>query len=206
MKNILLLTLVSTLGFSAQPKQTTYMCTFDSYATAKGSFDKGTMKFSIITQDDAGTFTIKRSSGDTQGKTIKGDNGLSFVEISKRGNITTTSMTRLPPLENEQKAVHSQNILLGDKIIASQHYGSCQFVSPEQTKKRHISISKIRRHEIYQKLNVEAALRTMTKQDAKYVYAALSGVFPSRQEMEADLSIEGMTIISKIMDEMMNVR
>jgi len=206
MKNILLLALVSTLGFSAQHKQTTYMCAFDSYATAKGSYDKGTMKFTIITHDNDSTFTIKRSGGSTQGKITKGDKGLSFIEISERGNITTTSMTMLPPRENDQKAVHSQNILVGGKIIASQHYGSCRFVDPAQTKKRHITISKIRRHEIYQKLDVEAALRTLPKQDAKYVYDALSGVFPSRQEMEADLSIEGMIIVSKIMDEMMKVK
>ncbi|RLA69826.1 MAG: hypothetical protein DRG09_04840 [Epsilonproteobacteria bacterium] len=206
MKNILLLALVSTLGFSAQQKQTTYMCAFNAYATAKGSFDKGTMKFTIIMHDNDGTFTIKRSSGSTQGKIIKGDKGVSFVEISERGNITTTSMTILPPREKEQKAVHSQNILVGGKIMASQHYGSCQFVNPAQTKKRHITISKIRRHEIYQKLNIEAALRTLPKEDTRYVYDALSGVFPSRQEMEADLSIEGMIIVSQIMDEMMKVK
>ena len=206
MKNILLLALLGTLGFGAQHKQTTYMCTFTSYATPKGSFAKDTMKFTIITHDDDATFTIKRSSGSTKGNIIKGDKGLSFVEISERGNITTTSMTMLPPRENEQKAVHSQNILVGGKLMASQHYGSCQFVDPAQTKKRHITISKIRRHEIYQKLNIEAALRTLPKQDAKYVYDALSGVFPSRQEMEADLSIEGMIIVSKIMDEMMRVK
>ena len=206
MKNILLLALVSTLGFSAQNKQTTYMCAFPSYATDKGFFDKGTMKFTIIIHNNDNTFTIKRSSGSTKGKSIEGDKGLSFMEISKRGNITTTSMTILPPREKEQKAVHSQNILVGGKIIASQHYGSCRFVDPAQTKKRNISISKIRRHEIYQKLNIEAALRTLPKQDVQYVYDALSGVFPSRQEMEADLSIEGMIIVSKIMDEMMKVK
>ena len=206
MKNILLLALVSTLGFSAQHKQTTYMCAFTSYATAKGFFDNDTMKFTIIIHDKDGTVSIKRSSGSTQGKIIKGDKGLSFVEVSERGNITTTSMTTLPPREKEQKAVHSQNILLGGKIMASQHYGSCKFVDPAQTKKRRITVSKIRRHEIYQKLNIEAALKTLPKQDAKYVYDALSGVFPSRQEMESDLSIEGMIIVSKIMNELMKVK
>jgi len=206
MKNIMLLVLLSSLGFSAQNKQTIYMCTFTSYATAKGSFAKDGMKFTIITHDHNGTFTIKRNSGSTRGNIINGDKGISFVEVSKRGNITTTSMTRVPPREKEQKAVHSQNILVGGKLLASQHYGSCQFVDPMQTRKRQINISKIRRHEIYQKLNIEAALRTLPKQDARYVYDALSGVFPSRQEMEADLSIEGMIIVSKIMDEMMKVK
>ena len=206
MKKILLLALLSTLGLSAQNQPTTYMCAFTSYATDKGSFSKGTMKFTLIINNNAGTFTIKRSTGSTQGKTIKADKGLSFIEISERGNITTTSITTLPPRDKEQKAVHSQNILVGGKIIASQHYGSCRFIDPSQTKKRQIKISKIRRHEIYQKLNVEAALRTLTKVDAKYVYDALSGIFPSKQEMESDLSIEGMIIVSKIMEEMMKVR
>lgn len=206
MKNIVLLVLLSALGFSAQNKQTTYMCTFTSYATPKGSFAKDTMKFTLITHDNNNTFTIKRSTGSTHGNIIKGDKGLSFIEISKRGNITTTSMTKVPPREKEQKAVHSQNILVGGKLMASQHYGKCQFVDPAQTKKRRITISKIRRHEIYQKLNIEAELRKLPKQDAKYVYDALSGVFPSRQEMEADLSIEGMILVSKIMDEMMKVK
>jgi len=206
MKNIILFTLMITVGSYAQNKERTYMCNFTSYASAKGSFKKDGLKFTLITHDNNGTFTIKRSTDVSQGKMIKADKGISFIEISKRGNITTTSMTLLPPLESEQKAVHSQNILLGGKLIASQHYGTCQYVDPMQTKKRRISVSKIRRHEIYQKLNIEAALRTLPKKDAKYVFDALSGVFPSRQEMEADLSIEGMIIVSQIMEEMMKVK
>ena len=206
MKNIILFALMITVGSYAQNKERTYMCNFTSYASAKGSFNKDGLKFTLITHDNNGTFTIKRSTDTTQGKMIKADKGISFIEVSKRGNITTTSMTQLPPLESEQKAVHSQNILLGGKLIASQHYGTCQYVDPMQTKKRKITVSKIRRHEIYQKLNIEAALRTLSKKDAKYVFDALSGVFPSRQEMESDLSIEGMIIVSQIMEEMMKVK
>ncbi|HIQ47601.1 MAG TPA: hypothetical protein EYH57_08275 [Sulfurovum sp.] len=206
MKNIILFALMITVGSYAQNKERTYMCNFTSYASAKGSFKKDGLKFTLITHDNNGTFTIKRSTDTTQGKMIKADKGISFIEVSKRGNITTTSMTQLPPLESEQKAVHSQNILLGGKLIASQHYGTCQYVDPMQTKKRKITVSKIRRHEIYQKLNIEAALRTLSKKDAKYVFDALSGVFPSRQEMESDLSIEGMIIVSQIMEEMMKVK
>ena len=206
MKNIILFALMITVGSYAQNKERTYMCNFTSYASAKGSFNKDELKFTLITHDNNGTFTIKRSTDTAQGKMIKADKGVSFIEVSKRGNITTTSMTQLPPLESEQKAVHSQNILLGGKLIASQHYGTCQYVDPMQTKKRKITVSKIRRHEIYQKLNIEAALRTLSKKDAKYVFDALSGVFPSRQEMESDLSIEGMIIVSQIMEEMMKVK
>jgi len=202
----MLLILVGTLSLYAQNKNTTYICTFSSYATEKGSYSKDGLKFTIIMHKQDGTFSIKRAKETAKGKMIKGDNGVSFVEVSKRGNITSTSMTLLPPLENDQKAVHSQNILVGGKLLASQHYGSCQFVDPAQTKKRKINVSKIRRHEIYQKLNIESALRTLPKQDAQYVYDALSGIFPSRQEMEADLSIEGMIIVSKIMEEMMKVK
>lgn len=198
--------LLASLGLHAQTQQNTYMCTFTSYATAKGSFDKDGMKLTLISHDNNGTFTIKRSNDISQGKMIKGDKGISFIEISKRGNITTTTMTLLPPLENEQKAAHSQNILIGGKLMASQYYGSCRYVDPMQTKKRQISVSKIRRYEIYQKLNIESVLRTLPKKDAKYVYDALSGTFPSRQEMESDLSIEGMIIVSKIMEEMMRVK
>jgi hypothetical protein len=203
MKKIILLALLSTLGFCTE---NTYICKFTSYATPKGSFKEKDMKFKIITNDNNGTFTMQRGSDTTHGKIIKGTKGLSFAEVSDRGNITITSMTTIPPFENEQQAVHSQNILTGGKILASQHYGTCQLVDPSQTKKRHITISKIRRHEIYQKLNIEAALRTLPKTDEKYVYDALSGIFPSRQEMEEDLSIEGMIIVSKIMDEMMKVK
>ena len=202
----MLLVLLSTLGFSAQGQKSTYMCAFPSYATPKGYFDKGTMKFTVITNDNNGTFTIKRKNDRTHGKIIKGDKGISLVEVSKRGNITTTSISMISPRKTEKKAVHSQNILVGGKILASQHYGICRFIDPSQTKKRQIKVSKIRRHEIYQKLKIESALRTLTKQDTKYVFDALSGVFPSKQEMEADLSIEGMILVSKIMEEMMKVK
>lgn len=206
MKKIVLFVLLSSLGFSSQSQEATYMCAFPSYATAKGSFKKGTMKFTIITNDHNGTFTIKRKNDHSQGKIIKGDKGLSFIEVSERGNITTTSMTMISSRDKEHQAVHSQNILVGGKLLASQHYGICRFIDPSQTKKRTIKISKIRRHEIYQKLNIEAALRTLPKEDARYVFDALSGVFPSKQEMESDLSIDGMIIVSKIMNEMMRVK
>jgi len=203
MKYTLLFTL---LTLSVWGTENSYRCTFDAYATPKGFFDKSPIKFTITTNDSNATFKIKRESGTTQGRLITANRGVALLEISKRGNITLTSMTTFSPIATPQKAVHTQNIFLGEKMVTTQHYGTCQYIDPAHTKKRHLSISKIKRHEIYQRLNLDTKLRTLSKSDARYVYDALSGVFPSRQEMESDMSIEGMILISKIMEEIMKIR
>ncbi len=203
MKNVLLLVLFSVFGFANENKHTTFSCEFTTYATVKGSFRDDVMKFTIVTNDNNGTFTMKKNNGVSQGKTIRGDKGLSFIEVTELGNITTTTMASLPPVEDEQKAVHSKNMLVGGKLLASQYYGTCQRVDEILTKKVRFPISKARRHKIYKKLDIERKVKTLPKKDAKYVFEALAGIFPSRKEMEEDMSIEGMILVFSIMEDAM---
>ncbi|MCW8822356.1 MAG: hypothetical protein OQK45_09005 [Sulfurovum sp.] len=201
MKNILFIVLLSVFGLADDDKHTNLACEFASYATAKGSFNDDVMKFTIITNDTNGTFTMKRSNGVfTIGNTIRGDKGLSFLEVSELGNITTTTMAVVPPVEDRQEAVYSMNILVGGKLLARQYYGTCQRLNESQTKKVRFLISKEKRDMIYKKLHIERELKKLSKKDAKIVLSALNGVFPSKIEMEQDMSIEGMILVSKIMD------
>jgi len=201
MKNILLVVLLSLSTFAAEKKQTTYACEFPTYATQKGAYESDPIvRFSIIANDTNGTYTLKGKTGQSRGNIIKGDKGLSFIKVTKLGNITTTTMTNIPPYDKDQNAVHSRNILAGGKLLASQYYGTCHQVDELQTKKVRFEISKEKRDKMYRTLKIKQALKRLPKKDAKYVLDALNGIFPSRLEMEEDMSIEGMILVSKIMD------
>jgi hypothetical protein len=200
MKNVLLVILLSVFGIANENKHTTFSCEFTTYATEKGTYRGDIMRFTIVTNDTNGTYTMKGNNGTSQGNIISGDKGSSFIKVTKRGNITTTTMSRIPPLEEKQKAVHSRNILSGGKLLASQYYGTCQLVDEIQTKKVRFHISKEKRDKMYRKLNIKTKLKSLPKKDATYILAALEGVFPSRLEMEEDMSIEGMILVSRIMD------
>lgn len=201
MKKVLLVVLLSAYGLAADKKQTIYACEFPTYATQKGAFESDpVIRFTIAANDSNGTYTLKGTTGQSKGNIIQGDKGLSFIKVTKLGNITTTTMTKVPPYDKDQLAVHSRNILAGGKLLASQYYGTCHVVDEIQTKKVRFEISKEKREKMYRALNIKKALKRLPKKDAKYVRDALNGIFPSRLEMEEDMSIEGMILVSKIMD------
>ena len=201
MKKVLLVVLFTVYGLGADRKHTTYACEFPTYATQKGTYESDpVVRFTIVANDSNGTYTLKGTTGQSKGNIISGDKGLSFIKVTKLGNITTTTMTKVPPYDKDQMAVHSRNILAGGKLLASQYYGTCHVVDEIQTKKVRFEISKKKREKMYRALNIKKALKRLPKKDAKYVRDALNGIFPSRLEMEEDMSIEGMILVSKIMD------
>lgn len=206
MRNVLLVVLLSVFGVAAKSSYNTFSCVFPAYATEKGTFSDDVVRFTMVTYDEKGKFIRKGSEGEHRGNIIKGDQGSSFVEVSKTGNITTTTMTTVSPLEKEQKAVYSRNILSEGKLLASQYYGSCHLVDKVLTKKVSFPISKSRRLKIIKKLKIEKEIKKLHKKDVKYVMDALDGVFPSRQEMEQDMSIEGMILVGRIMDDAMKAK
>jgi hypothetical protein len=201
MKNIVLVVLLSVFGLAANKKQTTYACEFPTYTTQKGAFKSDpVVRFTIVANDANGTYALKGTRGQSVGNIIKGDKGLSFIKVTKLGNITTTTMTMVPPYDKDQTAVHSRNILAGGKLLASQYHGTCHAVDESQIKKVRFEISEEKRKKMYRVLKIEKALKRLPKKDAKYVNDALNGTFPSRLEMEEDMSIEGMILVSQIMD------
>lgn len=200
MKNVFLMVLVSVFGFAADTKQTTFACEFNTYATEKGTFKGDPVRFTIVSNDTNGTYTLKGTKGQSRGNIIRGDKGLSFIKVTNLGNITTTTITYAPPFDKDQKAVHSRNILTEGKLLASQYYGTCHEVDESQTKKVRFHVSKEKRDRMYKQLNIKKQLRSLPKKDVKYVLDALEGIFPSKLEMEEDMSIEGMILVSKIMD------
>ncbi len=206
MRNILLVVLLSVFGFAGKVKHTTFTCEFTTYATEKGTFSDDVMRFTLVTNDNNNTYIRKGSSDEFRGKIIKGDKGFSFVEVSKRGSITITTMSSLSSGEDEHKTAHSNNRLLDGQLLASQYYGSCHRVEEILTQKLSFPVSTDRRRKIIKKLNVDREIKKLSKKDAKYVMDALRGVFPSRQEMEQDMRIEGMILVGKIMDDAMKAK
>ena len=201
MKNVLLIVVLSVFGLAVEKRQMTYACEFPTYGTQKGAFESDPIvRFTIVANDSNGTYTLKGTTGQSTGNIIKGEKGLSFIKVTKLGNITTTTITNVPPYDKDQSAVHSRNILAGGKLLASQYYGTCHKVDEEQIKKVRFEISKEKRDRMYRTLKIEQALEKLPKKDAKYVRDALNGIFPSRLEMEEDMSIEGMILVSRIMD------
>lgn len=206
MKNILLVVSLSVFGVAAKVKHTTFTCEFTTYATEKGSFSDDVMRFSLVTNDNNSTYLRKGNKEDFRGKIIKGDKGLSFVEVSKRGNITIITMSSLSLGDEDHKTVYSSNRLLDGELLASQYYGTCHKVDEILTQKLSFPVSTDRRRKIIKKLNVDQEIKKLSKKDAKYVMDALRGVFPSRQEMEQDMSIEGMILVGRIMDDAMKAK
>ena len=200
MKNVLLMVLVSVFGFAADTKQTTFACEFTTYATEKGTFKGDPVRFTIVSNDTNGTYTLKGTSGQSRGNIIRGDKGLSFIKVTNLGNITTTTITYVPPFDKEQKAVHSRNILTGGKLLASQYYGTCHEVDEIQTKKVRFHVSKEKRDSMYKQHIIKEKRNSIPKKDAKYVLDALVERFHSKVQMDENMSIEGMILVSKIMD------
>ncbi|MEY3090054.1 MAG: hypothetical protein RL113_370 [Pseudomonadota bacterium] len=199
---VLTLLLATTLFAYNDDLDNTFTCEFTQVATEKGNHTSEPLRFTVVTHDANGTYTLKSNGSSIfMGNTIKGSAGMTFVQVTKMGNITTTTMTQTPPLDGEQKAVHSRNVIVDGKLIASQYYGNCRVVDKVKTNKTHFVISPEKSAEIARNLHLKSALKKLPSQDVKYVEDALRGIFPSRLEMEEDMSIEGMILVSKIMDQ-----
>ncbi|MEY3002679.1 MAG: hypothetical protein RLZZ428_1054 [Pseudomonadota bacterium] len=201
MKYIILALLLSFGLFANSDLDNTFMCEFTKVATEKGSQSSEPLRFTIMTNDTNGTYTLKANDTISTGNIIKAPQGISFVQVTKMGNITTTTMTQISPLDGEQKAAYSRNVILNGALMASQYYGTCKIVDKVKTNKTHFVISPEKSAQIARNLHLKSVLQKLPSKDVKYVEDALKGIFPSRLEMEEDMSIEGMILISKIMDQ-----
>ena len=199
MKKILLIALFSVFGFGNENIHTTFSCEFKHYADKKGSiFTKDSLVFKIITNNNDGTFVMKGNNGSSEGTTIRGNRGLSFIEVTELGNITTTTMVMVEPYGGKQEAAHSRNMLINGKLLASQYYGTCQLVRGSQTKKVKLNISTEMKFQVYKELKIEKRLKGLSLNDKKYILEALEGTMPSREEMKKYMSAKGMLLCGEI--------
>jgi hypothetical protein len=51
---------------------------------------------------------------------IPAEHGLTFVEVTRSGNVMTTTIAR------DGAAVHSRNAIIGETLFPSQYYGTCE--------------------------------------------------------------------------------
>jgi len=195
---VLLIILFGVVGFCSENIHTTFFCEFRNYANQKGSFSDDALDFTIVTNDNNDTFTMKGNNGTSGGTTIRGEKGLSFVEVTETGNIATTTMVISEPYGGKQQAAHSRNMLVNGKLLASQYYGTCQLIRGSQTKKVKLNISTEMKFRVYKELKIEKRLKTLSLNDKKYILEALEGTMPSREEMKKYMSIKGMMLCAEI--------
>jgi hypothetical protein len=169
MKNIVWISgvLFAVVALSGEKGDAIYSCTFPAYATEKGLLHDDVLKFTITTDDYNETHTRTQDNGSATGKIIRAEKGISFIEVSPLGNIATTTIASVPPIEEAQKAVHSKNILREGKLVARQYYGTCRTVDKVLTQKIRFAVSKERQQKIYKELHIETKLKTLPKKDVK---------------------------------------
>ena len=123
-KLLLILVLVafsnlSVAGETADP--TSFTCNFTLSASPDGlEENKKPMTLRFIIDNEAKKSYFIGNNGSSDVITINNQGGgVSFIEITKTGNIMTTTIT------SSRQAVHSRNSnILGD-LVPSQQYGEC---------------------------------------------------------------------------------
>ena len=200
MNKIVFIALLSVFGMGNENIHTKFSCEFYSYANKDGiQATQKPLAFILITNDNNGTFTMKGNNGTSSGTTIRGNKGLSFIEITKTGNITTTTMAVVSPYANKQVATHSRNMLVNGKLLASQYYGTCQLVRGSRTKKVKFNITTELKFKVYKELKIEKRLKKLSLLDKKYILQTLEGTMPSRDEIKKYMTIKGALLCSEIL-------
>ena len=107
-------------SFAAQGETTSYTCEFTLGATPKG-LSKQPKPFELRFVVDAGTKKAYQvgNAGSSEVEIIPNTDGISFVEITRSGNVMVTAITE------SGEAVHSRNGIMFNELIPSQYYGRC---------------------------------------------------------------------------------
>lgn len=81
-----------------------------------------TMRLIFTVDTLSGRAFMEGNNGFTEVELHIGDSAFSFMEKTGAGAVQTTTITR------DGDVVHSRNTVLGQKIVAGQHFGRCQFL------------------------------------------------------------------------------
>lgn len=108
------------VSFSAQGATISYTCEFSLEATPKG-LSKQPKPFELRYVVDTGTKKayLMGNAGSSEVEIIPNTDGISFVEITRSGNVMVTAVTK------SGEAVHSRNGILFKELVPSQFYGKC---------------------------------------------------------------------------------
>jgi hypothetical protein len=107
-------------SFAAQGATTSYTCEFTLEATPKG-LSKQSKPFELRFVVDTGTKKayLMGNAGSSEVEIIPNTDGISFVEITRSGNVMVTAITK------SGQAVHSRNGIMFNELVPSQYYGKC---------------------------------------------------------------------------------
>lgn len=120
MKELVLPLMLSLTPFTTIGATETYVCDYPRYSDIKGAHSsKEKFELTFVVDRSKGTAYAVGSQGSAEVKMLAGNNQLIFIEITGTGNITTTTII------SGGESVHSRNIVIAGKIVASQNYGKC---------------------------------------------------------------------------------
>lgn len=99
---------------------TSYTCSFSVEASPKG-LAKQSKPFELrfVVDSAAQKAYLLGNAGSSEVELIPNTDGVSFVEITRSGNVMVTAITA------EGEAVHSRNGIMFKQLVPSQFYGRC---------------------------------------------------------------------------------
>ena len=116
---IMFLICIISLNSYASPNK--YECIFPNYADEQGEKKSSDFSITFVSDSKNEKYYILGVLGVEE--LIKIDNeagGFSFLEITPSGNLAFTT------IDKSLKAVHSRNMIIGEKLLPSQYYGKCK--------------------------------------------------------------------------------
>lgn len=99
---------------------TSYSCIYPLYSTIDGGPKSPDKEFKLIFIIDGDKSYITGNNAAAEVMLIPSKDKISFIEITKAFNLSTTTIT------NKLDSVHSRNTVIAGEIVASQYYGSCE--------------------------------------------------------------------------------
>jgi len=117
----LVIFLVAFGALSASAAPMSFQCSFTRYADDIGGLRKTDKPFELSYLIDTETEKayIIGNNGSAEVTLISNKSGFSLIEVTPSGNVMVTAISV------STQAVHSRNVIAGDKIIPSQYYGTC---------------------------------------------------------------------------------
>ena len=118
--SLLLICVTLCSPLTALAATTSYTCSFAIEASPKG-LAKQTKPFELRFVVDTTTEKayLLGNAGSSEVELIPNTDGLSFVEITRSGNVMVTAITAAG------EAVHSRNGIMFKELVPSQFYGRC---------------------------------------------------------------------------------
>lgn len=104
----------------AVSENTTFLCEYSLFSDQSGAHkEKEPLAFTILLDPDTKKAYLVGNNGSAEVIYRAAPERLTFIEETASGNLNVTVIAR------DGQSAHSRHPFIGDKILASQYYGSC---------------------------------------------------------------------------------